>query len=100
MRIINSNINEIKRLCAKHKVIKLFVFGSVAKNSFNQNSDIDFVVTFGKMDLHNYADNYFDLKEELESVFNRPVDLLEEQAVKNPFIKKQIDSEKLLVYEQ
>ena len=45
-----------------------------------------------------YADNYFDLKEELEAIFNRPVDLLEEKAIQNPFFKKQIDFEKVLIY--
>jgi hypothetical protein len=48
--------------------------------------------------LEDYADNYFDLKEQLESIFNRPIDLLEEQAIKNPFFKKEIDKEKLLIY--
>jgi len=50
--------------------------------------------------LRRYADNYFDLKERLESLLDRPVDLLEESAIRNPFLKKQIDSEKKLIYEQ
>ena len=98
MNPINSNIDKIRQLCVEHKVNRLFVFGSVLRDSFNLNSDIDLIVDFKAMDIYDYADNYFDLKDELEAIFNRPVDLLEEKAIRNPFFKKQIDSEKLLVY--
>jgi predicted nucleotidyltransferase len=45
-----------------------------------------------------HCDNYFDLKEQLESIFNRPIDLLEEQAIRNPYFKNEIDKEKQLIY--
>ena len=91
-------MNKIKTLCAKHKVNKLFVFGSVLKDTFTNESDIDFVVDFEKLDLSDYADNYFDLKDQLESIFNRPVDLLEEKGISNPYLRKQIENEKHLIY--
>jgi len=100
MNLIELNIEKIRSLCAKHKVNKLFVFGSVLKDTFNKESDIDLVVDFAGVDLYDYADNYFDLKDQLESIFKRPVDLLEQQAIKNPYLKKQIDSEKKLIYGQ
>lgn len=100
MNLIDINLERIRSLCAKHKVNQLFVFGSVLKDSFNNESDIDLVVDFAEVDLYDYADNYFDLKDELESVFNRPVDLLEQQAIRNPYLKMQIDSEKQLIYGQ
>ncbi len=91
-------MDKIKALCAKHKVNKLFVFGSVLKDTFTNESDIDFVVDFEKLDLSDYADNYFDLKDQLESIFNRPVDLLEEKGIRNPYLRKQIENEKHLIY--
>ncbi len=91
-------MDKIKILCAKHKVNKLFVFGSVLKDTFTNESDIDFVVDFEKLDLSDYADNYFDLKDQLESIFNRPVDLLEEKGIRNPYLRKQIENEKHLIY--
>ncbi len=91
-------MDKIKTLCAKHKVNKLFVFGSVLKDTFTNESDIDFVVDFEKLDLSDYADNYFDLKDQLESIFNRPVDLLEEKGIRNPYFRKQIENEKHLIY--
>lgn len=98
MGIIETNLNIIKDLCTKHNVSRLFVFGSILSNKFSKQSDIDFVVTFNKINLYDYADNYFDLKSSLEHVLQRPVDLLEDQAIKNPFLRKSIDSSKQMVY--
>lgn len=98
MNPIDTKIEKIRLLCSKHKVNKLFVFGSVLKDTLNKDSDIDMVVDFSQVEFNDYADNYFDLKEQLESIFNRPVDLLEEKGIRNPFLKKQIDFEKQLIY--
>jgi uncharacterized protein len=96
--IIESNITKIKDLCAKHNVSRLFVFGSVLTNKFSKNSDLDFVVDFADVNLYDYADNYFDLKSSLEKLFQRPVDLLEDKAINNPFLRESIDSSKQIVY--
>ncbi len=98
MSVIDKNIEKIKSLCNKHKVSKLFVFGSVLTDKFKRSSDIDFVVDFSEVDIYNYADNYFDLKKSLENLLNRQVDLLEEKAIRNPYLKKTIDSTKKLIY--
>ena len=87
MKLIENNIQKIIDLCKKHKVHKLFVFGSILTNRFNDNSDIDLVV-----------DNYFDFKYALENLFGREVDLLEEQTIKNPYLKKNVDATKTLIY--
>lgn len=92
------NIDKIRELCSKHKVRKLFVFGSVLTDKFKKDSDIDLIVDFQGVDLYEYADNYFDLKESLENLFKRDVDLLEDKAIKNPYLRKSIDSSKQLIY--
>ena len=98
MSIIDRNIVKIKALCSKHKVSSLFVFGSILTDRYNQSSDIDFVVDFFDVDIYNYADNYFDLKESLEDLLNRQIDLIEEKAIINPYLRKNIDSSKKLIY--
>ena len=98
MNIIEKNIEKIRELCKKHKVANLFVFGSVLTDRFTKGSDIDFIVDFKDVDLYDYADNYFDFKFSLEDILNRDVDLLEDKAVKNPYLRKSIDSSKQLVY--
>ncbi|NDV47494.1 nucleotidyltransferase [Paludibacter sp. 221] len=98
MNIIENNIKKIKALCKKYKVNKLFVFGSVLTNRFNNESDIDFLVDFDKEEINDYFENFFDLKYSLEDILERKVDLLEEQSVKNPYLKKDVDQTKLLIY--
>lgn len=98
MSIIDNNIDKISALCNKHKVAKLFVFGSVLTDHFKKSSDIDFLVDFSGVDLYDYADNYFDLKASLEKLLKRQVDLLEDKAIKNPYIRQSIDASKQLIY--
>ncbi len=100
MNIIEQNIEIIRDLCTKHKVSRLFVFGSVLKNNLKKNSDIDLIVDFGEIDVYDYADNYFDLKYSLEDLFKRNVDLLENKAINNPYLRQSIDSTKQLIYGQ
>ena len=99
MKVIQDNIDNLKMLCMKYHVGRLFVFGSVVNPTFKPDSDIDFLVSFKKIKLEDYADNYFDFKFSLEDLFNREIDLLEEPAIRNPYLLKSINSTKQLIYE-
>ena len=85
MSELDKHIKQIIDLCSKHKVKTLYAFGSVLNRNFNPQSDVDLIVDFEPIDTQHYADNYYDLKFSLENIFNRPVDLLEEKAIKNPY---------------
>ncbi|MEX0810598.1 MAG: nucleotidyltransferase domain-containing protein [Chitinophagales bacterium] len=98
MSVIDKNIDKIRVLCKKHKVDKMFVFGSVLTEKFKKSSDVDFLVDFSNIDLYDYADNYFDLKDALEKLLKRQVDLLENKAIKNPYLRESIDASKRLIY--
>ena len=98
MNVVEQNINAIAELCRLHKVERLFVFGSVLTDAFHEESDIDFLVKFGSVDLYHYFDNYIEFKESLEKLLQRSVDLVEEQTVKNPILKSSIDRNKKLIY--
>jgi predicted nucleotidyltransferase len=98
MIIIDKNRDKIKALCNKHKVSRLFVFGSILTDRFKKSSDVDFIVDFDGVELYDYADNYFDLKTSLEKLLKRQVDLLEDKAIKNPYLRKSIDSSKQMIY--
>lgn len=89
---------DIKRLCFIHKVRRLYAFGSVLTDNYNERSDIDFIVDFEPIDIAQYADNYYDLKFSLEDVFQKPIDLLEEKAIKNPYFRQIIDKQRQLIY--
>ncbi len=92
--------NDISKLCIQNKVKALYVFGSVLTDKFNEQSDIDLVVDIDADDPFEYADNYFNLKFALQDLIKRPIDLLENKAIKNPYIRQNIDHSKSLIYAQ
>lgn len=98
MRIIDNNIDDLKKLCTMYNVEKMYLFGSALNSNFNDKSDVDLLVKFKEIELSEYFDNYMDFKEKLEFLFGREVDLLEEQALRNPILIKSIDKSKELIY--
>ncbi len=100
MTILDKHINDINRLCSGHKVKELYAFGSVLSDKFNLESDIDLLVNFEQIDVSLYADNYFDFKFALQEILNRPIDLLEEKAIKNPYFRQSINQQRQLIYGQ
>jgi predicted nucleotidyltransferase len=94
----DSNINQIKDICNTYNVKNLYVFGSVLTAKFDNHSDIDFAVDFKTTDILQYADNYFNFKNSLQKTLKKEIDLIEIQAIKNPFFKQSLDSTKLLIY--
>ena len=85
-------------LCRQYKVKTLYAFGSVLSERFGNESDVDLIVAFNEIPVEEYADNYFDFKFSLQDIFNRPIDLLEEQAIKNPYFQKNINRSKQMIY--
>jgi predicted nucleotidyltransferase len=85
-------------VCRKYHVKALYAFGSVLTERFNDRSDVDLIVTFDDFPVEEYADNYFDFKFSLQDIFNRPVDLLEAQAIRNPYLLRTLDRTKQLIY--
>ena len=89
---------QIENLCALCNVRTLFAFGSVTTDLFRPDSDIDLVVDIDSNDPLVYSDNYFNLKFQLENLLHRHIDLLEQKAIRNPYLRRQIDQTKVLVY--
>lgn len=98
MNISTINLEKIKILCVQYKVKFLAAFGSVTRNDFNANSDIDFVVDFLENDPVLYTNLYFDLKDKLENLLQKQIDLVENRAIKNPFFKEELDQTKIILY--
>ena len=98
MKISEKNIERIKQLCKEYKVKNFSVFGSVLTDNFSSESDIDFVVDFEENDPLEYTDLYFQLKDKLEHLLKRQIDLIEERGIKNSFLRKEIDESKVVLY--
>ena len=96
--ILKNRLDTIRSLCERYRVKTLYVFGSVLTPNFNTHSDIDLLVDFLDQDALQYTSNYFQFKFELEKLFNRKIDLLEERALKNPYFIENINQKKQLLY--
>lgn len=96
--LILENMDKIKTLCMVHNVRTLFAFGSVCNDKFNDKSDIDLLISFRPMDYRDYADTYFELADKFESLFQRPVDLVTDKSLSDPFFIDSINQTKTLLY--
>jgi uncharacterized protein len=96
--LIDNQREAINDLCRRRHVTRLEVFGSAVRDDFDpEHSDIDFLVEFDLQDAR-ALDTYFGLKEDLESLLGRPVDLVMPSAVRNPFVRARIESQRQLLY--
>ncbi len=96
--LITDNMDKIKTICMMHNVKTLFAFGSVCNEEFNDLSDIDLLISFMPMDYGDYADAYFDLAGMFESLFHRPVDLVTDKSLSNPYFIDSVNQTKTLIY--
>lgn len=97
--IVKQKLDEVAVLCVKYHAKRLELFGSAVRDDFDvRASDIDFVVEFKKLSPKEHANAYFGLIEELELIFDRPVDLVERRAIKNPYFLQAVDQERIEIY--
>lgn len=88
----------IAAVCRAHGVTRLSVFGSALSERFDPaRSDVDLLVDFGS-DLKDRFSDYFGLKEDLENLLMRPVDLVMASAIRNPFFAASAAGEAQEVY--
>jgi predicted nucleotidyltransferase len=87
--IVASQQERIDVLCRKWKVREMALFGSVLRQNFRPDSDIDVLVTFDD-DAPWSSWDLLDMREELQDIFGREIDLVEERSLVNPFRKRSI----------
>ncbi len=99
IRLIQENIEKLKQICAVHSVSELYLFGSAASGDFGDKSDLDFAVIFKKnLSPLEHGDAFFALKDELENLFSREIDLISYRVIKNPIFKSELDKTKISLY--
>ena len=100
--VVEEQQQELSELCRRYQVERLEIFGSATTGRFAPDrSDLDFIVRFGdRQPTGDYADRYLDFAEALEGLFHRPVDLVTEQSIRNPFFRREIEATRQVVYEQ
>jgi predicted nucleotidyltransferase len=88
---------QIAAFCRKWNVSELALFGSVLRDDFRPDSDVDVLVEF-EPDARHSLFTFHDMREELVELFDRPVDLVQKNAVENPFIRQHIRHNHQVVY--
>ncbi len=101
-RIVKEKIPQLVELCKKYRVVRMYLFGSAARgDDFDpEKSDFDFLVAISEeLSPEDRGENTLDLMLALDDLFGREVDLLTEKQLKNPYLIKSIDEDKVLIYE-
>ena len=98
--VVEERSDELRRLCLTYSVRRLDLFGSASTGLYDPDeSDLDFLVEFQPAALNAYADAYFGLLEALGRLFGRPVDLVVESAIKNPYFLQSVEQTRIPIYE-
>lgn len=102
VKIVETNLEEIKKLCDKMQIQSLYLFGSgSSEKRFTKNSDLDFLFQFKKdeqgLPISGY--DYFDLMFGLEKITGKKVDLVAEEKIKNKYFLEKVNQEKIKIYE-
>ena len=94
---IRINKQAVAGFCKKWKIVEMSLFGSILRDDFNPDSDIDVLVTFNpeaKWSLWDFPQ----MQDELKAIFGREVDIVEKDALKNPFRRHSILTTRQVVY--
>ncbi len=97
---ISKRQSDFASLCKSHNVKYLYAFGSSVSEKFDpEKSDIDLLVEIESNDPVDRGEKLLSLWDLFEEFFKRKVDLLTESSIRNPFLRKSIDSTKVLIYD-
>ena len=97
--ILEAKRSEIADICRRRRVRRLEILGSAASGAFDaETSDLDFLVEFHPLGPGERADAYFGLLEDLQELFQRPVDLVMVRAISNPYFRRAIEQTRQVLY--
>jgi predicted nucleotidyltransferase len=98
---IENHRDAIRALCQQYGVRRLDLFGSVATGAFDAaTSDLDFVATFTDTRSPGYVDRYLAFAEALETLFARPVDVITERSIRNPYFRQAVAASRQPIYDE
>ena len=96
MKSTDSQQERLETLCRRVGVVRLDLFGSAARGAI-EPGDLDVLVQFDE-DSGGLFDRYFELKEGLEAIFGKPVDVVVERAIRNPYFRETVGRERRVLY--
>lgn len=97
--ILATRAAQLRELCQRLRVRRLEVFGSATTERFDPDrSDFDFLYAFDDLESADLADRYFDLREGLEKLFGRKVDLVSAPSIRNPYFLRKVNAQRRVLY--
>ncbi len=97
---ITNRKQDFKDLCVNHQVKSLYAFGSSVTEKFDPlTSDIDLLVEIEQPDPLERGQTLLDLWDKFEDFFHKRIDLLTDSSIRNPILRKNINSTKILIYD-
>jgi uncharacterized protein len=100
LSIAQPQLEAIAAACRQHQVQRMHLFGSALRDDFDlSHSDLDLLVEFQPIEPGALVQAYFGLEQQLASITGRPVDLVMADAVRNPYVRRDIEASKQLIYE-
>ena len=92
-------LDAIADACREHQVLRMHLFGSALRNDFDPSrSDLDLLVEFEDLQPTDLVEAYFGLERQLAVITGKPVDLVMADAVRNPYVRRDIEASKWLIY--
>ena len=98
MNIIKQYQKEITEVCGQYEVKTLYIFGSVLTEEFSRESDVDFLVDFDREGFRGSFKQFMGLKESLEEILGRNIDLVSVRSIRNPVFLSEINQTRKLIY--
>jgi hypothetical protein len=96
---VKPGLDALRALCRRHCVRQLDLFGSAVTDRFDPRcSDLDLLVVFDKLPPGAHADAFFSLKQDLESLFGRDVDLVTHAALENPYFRREVEAHRQTLF--
>jgi uncharacterized protein len=97
-KIIEDNLEKLRDILRSHHINKAYVFGSASKGKLRKDSDVDILVSFDGLPFEGYAENFWDLEDQLTSLFKRKVDIVPEHTLRNPYFVNSVRKNRILIY--
>jgi predicted nucleotidyltransferase len=99
LEVVQSSAQQLAHLCEQSQVARLELFGSANTDRFDPaRSDLDFLVEFSDNSPKGASARFFALRQGLESLFGREVDLVDVQTIQNPYFLEAIAPTRRVVY--
>lgn len=94
---LNVSLTQISEFCQRWQIIELSLFGSVLREDFRSDSDVDVLVTFSSAYRLTFRD-WIAMKAQIEEMFRRKVDLTQKKLLKNPYSRAEILQTHQVIY--